>query len=82
MTYQLIVSKDFSQEVMTKIISLPRRDVFRRKFSMHDSHDGKTVEITFAVDSFSVDVKEMEKLLNEAVASSESNVITSWKKLD
>ena len=49
---------------------------------MHDSLDGtKTVEITFSVDSLSVNVKEMEQKLNNAISSSESNVI-SWKRLD
>ena len=66
---------------MTKIISMPKRSNFHRKLSMFDSHDGKTVEITFAVDSLSVNIKEMEQKLNEAVASSDSNVV-NWKKVD
>lgn len=82
MTYQLIVKNTSSQEIMTKIISMPKRSNFIRKLSMLDSlKDDDTVEITFDVDSLSVNVEEMEKKLNEAVASSESNVI-SWKKLD
>mgnify|MGYP003308662272 CR=1 FL=1 len=82
MTYQLVVNSISAEEIMRKIISLPRRSTFHKNLSMFDSlDDNKTVEITFSVDSLSVNVEEMEKKLNEAVASSESNVI-SWKKLD
>ena len=82
MTYQLIVKGLVAQEIMTKIISMKKRDNFIRKLSMFDSLRGDdTVEITFDVDSLSVDVNEMEKKLSEAVVSSKSNII-SWKKLD
>ena len=61
---------------------MKKRDNFIRKLSMFDSLKGdNTIEITFDVDSLSVDVNEMEKKLSEAVVSSKSNVI-SWKKLD
>ena len=82
MTYQLIVKGLVAQEIMTKIISMKKRDNFIRKLSMFDSLKGdNTVEITFDVDSLSVDVNELEKKLSEAVVSTKSNVI-SWKKLD
>ena len=82
MTYQLIAKNTSTQEIMTKIISMPKRSNFHRKLSIFDSLEGNnTVEVTFSVDSLSVDVEEMEKLLTEAVASSESKIV-SWKKLD
>lgn len=82
MTYQLIVKNTSAQEIMTKIISMKKRSTFHRKLSMFDSFEGNnTVEITFDVDSISIDIEKMEKALNEAVKSSDSNIV-SWKKLD
>ena len=81
MTYQLIVKNTSAQEIMTKIISMKKRSNFHRKLSMFDSLDGNnTVEITFDVDSILIDIEKVEKSLNEAVNSSDSNII-SWKKL-
>ena len=82
MTYQLIVKNTSSQEIMTKIISMKKRSNFHRKLSMFDSLEGdNTVEITFDVDSISINIEKMEKALNDAVNAPDSNIV-SWKKLD
>lgn len=81
MTYRLIVNNTSTEEIIKKIIALPKRKAFRGIFSVFDSLDGKTVEITFTVDSLSVNITELEKKLNEGVISSESNILY-WEKLD
>lgn len=81
MTYRLIVNNTSTEEIIKKIIALPKRKAFRGVFSVFDSLDRKTVEITFTIDSLSVDITQLEKKLANATESPESNILY-WEKLD